>query len=152
MPARAVRFGLDTSYLVALLSGWHERHAATLADYASRRRVRHHPVIPLQALLETYSVLTRLPPPFRVPASTAARQLSDTFRDVAEVPETGPATIWAAIAEFAGRQITGGAIYDAHIADTVFSAGAELLLTWNLRDMTRVAPPGLTVREPAPIS
>jgi predicted nucleic acid-binding protein len=36
--------------------------------------------------------------------------------------------------------ITGGAIYDAMIAQCAVKAEAEILLTWNLRDFTRFGP------------
>ncbi len=55
---------------------------------------------------------------------------------------------WAALQDFAARGITGGRVYDAAIAGSARAAGADTLLTWNLRDMTSVAPAGLNVRTP----
>jgi len=41
-------------------------------------------------------------------------------------------------------------LYDAIIAQCCLDAGAELLITWNVRYFLRVAPPALQIREPAP--
>ena len=46
----------DTSVLVAGFASWHESHAAAREALRCARVVAH-------SLVETYSVLTRLPPP-----------------------------------------------------------------------------------------
>ena len=42
----------------------------------------------------------------------------------------------------------GGTTYDAVIAHSTWSAGATVLLTWNVDDFLRVAPLGLDVATP----
>ncbi|GAB3914246.1 hypothetical protein GCM10011575_18120 [Microlunatus endophyticus] len=52
---------VDTSVIVAAFAGWHQDHASAAAELRQRPRVVAH------ALLEAYSVLTRLPGPHRAP-------------------------------------------------------------------------------------
>ncbi len=63
---------VDTSVVVAAFASWHEGHASA-ATLARRPRV------PAHVLLETYSVLTRLPPPHRAPARLVAEFLAERF-------------------------------------------------------------------------
>jgi predicted nucleic acid-binding protein len=105
-------------------------------------------VIAVHALLECFSVLTRMPSPFRTAPETAERALATYFRDGAEICGLDPEDCWSAITELARYGRGGGRIYDAVIALSTYRAGASLLLTWNVRDFLLVAPPGLEVREP----
>ncbi|HVT44300.1 MAG TPA: type II toxin-antitoxin system VapC family toxin [Thermoanaerobaculia bacterium] len=110
---------VDTSVCVAAFASWHEGHEAALAA------MKRHPRLPSHAAVETYSVLTRLPPPHRVDAELAASLLDTFFRRPYLVL---PATAYAAlIRETADVGITGGAVYDALIAVTVREARATLL-------------------------
>ena len=126
---RRVKFGLDTSCLIALLFNWHQSHSPTLAEYETRRRRKEVPVIPAHALLESFSVMTRLPAGKGLYPGDARNLLAGNF-------------------ELTLRRIAGGIVYDAVIARSAHQAGARVLLTWNVRDMLRVAPLGLAVRQP----
>jgi len=143
-----VKFGLDTSCIVPLLSVGHMQHAPTLEEYTARLRRAEQPVIPVQALLESYSVLTRSPAPLFISPQQVRRMLVENFADVAEFPALSPNQCWAGLDELAARSLGGGLIYDAVIADSCRQAGAQVLLTWNVRDFLRVAPIGLEIRQP----
>ena len=60
------RFLPDTSCLVAAVCSWHEHHPATVEELVRRAKRREETVMAAPALIETYSVLTRLPPPYRL--------------------------------------------------------------------------------------
>jgi predicted nucleic acid-binding protein len=142
------KFGLDTSCIVPLLSAGHAAHTLTRESYAARRRRLEQPVIPVHALLESFAVLTRSPAPLYVAPDQARRLLVENFFEVAEFPGVAPGLCWTALDELAARSLGGGLLYDAIIAQSCHEAGATLLLTWNVRDFLRVAPPGLEIREP----
>jgi predicted nucleic acid-binding protein len=144
----SLKFGLDTSCLVPLLSVAHVLHVPTREAYAARRRRGEQPVVPVHALLEAYSVLTRSPAPLFVPPSQARQLLVENFLNHAEIPGFSTNLAWAAIDELAARSLGGGLLYDAIIAQCCLDSGAELLITWNVRDFLRVAPPALQIREP----
>jgi predicted nucleic acid-binding protein len=143
-----VKFGLDTSCIVPLLSVGHLQHEPTLAGYSARRRRAEQPVIPVHALLETFSVLTRSPAPLFISPEQVHKMLVENFSDIAEFPALSSHHCWAGLDELAGRSLGGGLVYDAIIADSCMQAGAKVLLTWNVRDFLRVAPAGLEIRQP----
>jgi predicted nucleic acid-binding protein len=110
---------VDTSVVVAAFASWHEGHAGAAAALARKPRVPSH------VLLETYSVLTRLPPPHRAPASVVAAFLRDRFQGAPlALP---PRAHLRLVEEAAGFGITGGSVHDALIAATVRHARARLL-------------------------
>lgn len=111
---------VDTSVAVPAALPWHAAHrevSSSLPGEATRAIA--------QVLIETYSVLTRLPPPQRVPAELARDYLNETF----EVPPLSlAANLYAGLVDLvATHGIVGGAVYDAIVAATAVEAGATLL-------------------------
>jgi uncharacterized protein with PIN domain len=132
---------------VPLLAEWHQHHERTTRNYRARIGRGEQPVIAALALLECYSVLTRLPHPVRTPPDIAEQVLTRYFADV-EVAGLAPDTGWRAIRSLAALELGGGRIYDAAIAFTVAGAGASVLLTWNVKRSLTLAPPGLEIQQP----
>ena len=111
---------LDTSVAVAAALPWHEAHVATLESLRGERT----PLI-AQVAVETYSVLTRLPPPHRVPAPVALAYLEQAF---ILPPLTLSTEGHVALLDLAANaSIIGGAIYDGIVAKTAHEAGLTLL-------------------------
>jgi predicted nucleic acid-binding protein len=142
-----VKFGLDTSCLIPLVAEWHRHHDPTTRDYRARLARGERPVIAVHALLECYSVLTRLPHPVRVPANLAEQILTRYFTD-AEIVGVTPETAWLAIRSLAVVDLGGGRIYDALIAATVLRAEVSVFVTWNVKHFLALAPSGLEIRQP----
>jgi predicted nucleic acid-binding protein len=110
---------VDTSVVVAAFASWHEAHAAAEAALARKPRV------PAHVLLESFSVLTRLPPPHRAPPDLVLAFLAERFT---KVPLALPARMHLRLVERAvAAGIGGGSIHDALIAATAISAKARLL-------------------------
>jgi predicted nucleic acid-binding protein len=110
---------VDTSVVVAAFATWHEGHAVAVGALARGTRA------PAPVLIETYSVLTRLPPPHRAPAGLVSSFLADRFPGV---PLMLPARAHLRLIERAAAAgLTGGIVYDALIAATVLHARARLL-------------------------
>lgn len=110
---------VDTSVVVAAFAAWHAGHLAARAVLARRPR------LPMHVLLESYSVLTRFPPPHRTSPAAATSFLATRF---AEPPLGLPPTEYRRLVADAARNgVAGGAIYDALIAWTAKRAGATLL-------------------------
>ena len=61
---------LDSSVVIAAFAPWHEAHSVAL------RAVSPDAVVPAHVVTETYAVLTRMPEPFRMDASTVAAYLT----------------------------------------------------------------------------
>jgi predicted nucleic acid-binding protein len=142
-----VRFALDTSCLIPLVAEWHQQHDQTTKSYRARLDRGEKPVIPIHALLECYSVLTRLPHPVRTDPETAAQVLAKYFEE-AEIAGLEGSAGWSIIRSAASLSIGGGRVYDAAIARAATEAGAVILVTWNVKHFLGFSPPGLAVRDP----
>lgn len=110
----------DSSVLVAAFSAWHENHKVASAAVDRLDAVVAH------CLLETYSVLTRLPPPYRMTADVVSRYLQTTFGDH-RMLGLSPDEQRKLVTTCATHGLSGGAIYDAMIAATCARARATLL-------------------------
>jgi predicted nucleic acid-binding protein len=112
MPASARRVAVlvDTSVAVALVVADHEHHEETFQALRGRTLgLAGH------AAFETFSVLTRLPPPARRTPATVANLLAKTF------PETrflGSRTAASLVAALGATGIAGGSVYDALVGAT----------------------------------
>lgn len=112
-------FAADTSIVLPALLSDHEAHqAAADALSACTSTIAH-------VALEAYSVLTRLPPPRRADASTAAAVLQ------ARLPKalvTLNARLYAsAPSRLAAAGVSGGSAYDGLIALTALKHDIELI-------------------------
>jgi predicted nucleic acid-binding protein len=110
---------VDTSVVVAAFASWHEAH-----DSAARTLDRD-PCLPSHALIESYSVLTRLPAPHRAPAALVAEFLADRFSS--RILTLSAEEHVRLIDRLARVGLAGGAVYDAVIALTAKRAGAVLV-------------------------
>jgi predicted nucleic acid-binding protein len=113
---------VDTSVAVALVVADHEHHDETF------RKLRGRPLgLAGHAAFETFSVLTRLPPPARRTPATVARLLAGTFPESRFLGARAAASL---LAELATAGIAGGAVYDALVG----AAATEHGLTLATRD------------------
>lgn len=109
---------VDTSVAVALVVGDHEHHLPTLEALAGRRLgLAGH------AAFETFSVLTRLPPPARRTPAIVAELLASDF------PHTrflGAGATAALFDRLAAAGIAGGSVYDALVGAAAAEHGLPL--------------------------
>lgn len=115
---------VDTSVAVAALASWHEAHERA-------RRAAANASIPAHARIETYSVLTRLPPPHRLSAGDVAELVSAWFPP-SETLAPSPRLTRGIVERCAALGLSGGALYDALVGLTAAEAG-ETLVTSNDR-------------------
>lgn len=109
----------DTSVVIAVFATWHKDHSVASA------RVNDGIRLPAHVIVETFSVLTRLPPPHRAPAGAAEEFLARQFSGV---PLVLPARRYGSLLRrLVGERIRGGAVYDALIGATANHASAKLL-------------------------
>lgn len=109
---------VDSSVVVAAFASWHELHERALDVLDDT------PLLPVQAALETYSVLTRLPPPLRVAPEPVVEFLRERFPS--SWPALGGQAAAELLVELRAAGIVGGATYDAAIAATARAEGATL--------------------------
>lgn len=140
--------GVDTSCLVPLMSSWHPQHEATVWALEQLKAKNATLVTASQAVAECFSVLTRLPSQVRIPPREAYERMRENLTENFRIAGLNTDVCWLAIDGISGRGLSGGLIYDAIIAHSCAQAGASIMLTWNVEDFARVAPPGLSVRNP----
>lgn len=109
----------DTSLVIAAFASWHESHEAARRALDGGLRLIEH------CALETYSVLTRLPPPHRVSAEVVRDFLTARFPQ--PFLRLSARTCKDFILGLPDRGVTGGAAYDALIAATAAGCGVELV-------------------------
>jgi predicted nucleic acid-binding protein len=109
---------VDTSVAVALLVADHEHHAATVHAIGDRRiDLAGH------AIFETYSMLTRMPPPTRRSATAVSRLLGETFPQRCFLSPRAAAGLLQRLARL---QIAGDAVYDALVGAAAIEHGVKL--------------------------
>lgn len=119
MPRSADIRLVDTSVAVALVSQSHEHHEVVFEAVASLRLgLAGH------AAFETFSVLTRLPPPSRRSPAIVLRLLEHNFPETRHLSSARTETL---LRSFAGGEISGGAVYDALVAAAAVEHGLPIL-------------------------
>ncbi len=138
----------DTSCMVAAVSSWHEHHDRARGEIENRLARKHQMIVAGPALIETYSVLTRLPPPHRIaPAAVLSILEANFIRGVKTIALSAPA--YATLLKSApDAGVSGGRAYDAVIAACARKAGADALLTFNEKHFTTLAGPDLEIIVP----
>jgi predicted nucleic acid-binding protein len=138
----------DTSCMVAAVCAWHVHHAAATAELEARLDRGEHLVVAGPALVETYAVLTRLPPPHRLSASDAYTLIDANFVDGREVAALNADDYQSIIEHASSDGTAGGQVYDAVLAACARRAGVDAFLTFNARHFDRFGTPGLAIIVP----
>ncbi len=110
---------VDTSITVAALLVWHDDHEA--ADEAASGAK-----VPAHVLVETFSVLTRLPTPHRIGRAEAGRLLCDRFPEK-QVLHASPELQRSLVTRLVEAGVEGGAAYDGLVALTAVEWGEVLV-------------------------
>jgi predicted nucleic acid-binding protein len=111
----------DSSVVIAAFATWNRHHEAAVAALAENdiRDLLAH------AELESYSVLTRLPEPFRAEPALVAEYLHEDYPGRRMVlPERERRSL---VKKLASLAIAGGSVYDALVAATAAHHGHTLL-------------------------
>jgi predicted nucleic acid-binding protein len=143
-----VIFAVDTNCIVAVVCDWHADQRAAIAELERRIDRGESMAVPVHALTEAYSVLTRFPAPHRIAAAEAWRLLKTGFSDMGRVVSLTVRQHVALLERLAESGVSGGRVYDAIIAECAVQTGAGALLTFNPRHF-EPAPEGLAIVVPA---
>ena len=109
----------DSSVVIAAFASWNQHHELAIEALGDARDLVAH------VELESYSVLTRLPEPFRAEPALVAEYLREDYPGKRMVlPEPARRDL---VARLAGLAIAGGAVYDATVAATAAHHGYRLL-------------------------
>lgn len=140
------RTAFDTSVVVPALLVSHDHHDRSVRAIRASLADPDGTVVPLPVLIEAYSVLTRLPAPWRLRPEVAELALRRTLTDRVTVSYlTDP---WPVLNTLAASGLAGGVAHDAHIAACARAARADVISTWNRKHFERLDLGGLALREP----
>ncbi len=109
----------DTSLVIAAFASWHESHDAARRALDGGLRLIEH------CALETYSVLTRLPPPHRTSGPIVRDFLKSRFPQ--PFLRLNAQSYKDFILGLPDHGVSGGTAYDALVAATAAGCGAELV-------------------------
>ena len=124
----------DSSVLVPVFYADHPQHIPSTKMFLSAGK---EDFCALRTLGEVYATLTGLPVRPRITGPeglSIVKQITERLTIVA----LGEREYVSALESAASGAIVGAAVYDALIAQCALKAGAETLLTWNVRDFTRL--------------
>lgn len=110
---------VDTSAVVAAFASWHELHDRARDALDRGLHLIDH------CALETYSVLTRLPPPHRCPGTVVRDFLR--LRFIQPFLRLDVQAYKAFVLGLPERAVTGGSAYDALVAATAAAHSATLI-------------------------
>ena len=146
----AVEVFFDTSVLLAgLIDLGPQSGPAQSVLHAVAEKTIRSPGTAWHCCLEFYSVATRLPPEFRLRPEDAVRLLDEEVFGRMSVHDL-PAADRDQMMRFLGAdRITGGRIYDVHIAEVARSAGAAVIVTDNRRHFLSALRHDLRVETPS---
>lgn len=132
---------VDSSVVIACFASWHEHHAV------ARKAMADGPRLVAHAAIESYSVLTRLPPPHRAQPSIVHTFITERFTH--PFLTLSPNGYQELLATVAANKILGGPAYDALIAYTAAEHDATLL-SLDQRAAATYEAIGATVEQLAP--
>lgn len=143
-----MNFTVDSNYLICLLQSWNPHHIDTLADLESRLDNGHQLHLIPHTLLEAYSVMTRMPDPFRKPPALVLHLLVENFSRFPLTPVPASTEVWRLLDHLGAQGVGGGTAYDRWIAFSAHHAGMDYLLTWNTRHFLPNSFAPLTILSP----
>jgi len=146
----AVEVFFDTSVLLAgLIDLGPQSGPAQSVLHAVAEKTIRSPGTAWHCCLEFYSVATRLPPEFRLRPEDAAHLLEEEVFARMSVHDLPAADRGQMLRFLSGDRITGGRIYDVHIAEVARSAGAKVIVTDNRRHFLSALRHDLRVETPS---
>lgn len=95
MPLTAI----DTSVIVAAHLTQHDHHRVAFQAVEKTLEVEERIVLPLPSLVEAYSVLTKMPAPYRLSPSDAFRALKTSLQNVSEIAALSDQDAWPFFAD-----------------------------------------------------
>jgi predicted nucleic acid-binding protein len=145
----AVEVFFDTGVLLAGLIdlGPQSAPAQSLMHAVAEQKIPA-PATAWHCCMEFYSVATRLPPEYRLQPADAVQLLAEeVFARLAvhDLPAGDRASLLRLAAD---DRITGGRIYDVHIAEVARAAGVRTIVTDNRRHFLSSLRHGLRVETP----
>ena len=138
----------DTSCMIAAVCSWHEHHDRAPDAIEGRLERKQRMIVAAPALIEMYSVLTRLPAPYRLAPTTALSVVETSFVKGLKIVALDAETYVEVLRRAPDVGISGGRTYDAAIAACARKGNVQTLLTFNQSHFRPFSDPDLLVVVP----
>ncbi|MDH3598078.1 MAG: PIN domain-containing protein [Candidatus Tectomicrobia bacterium] len=142
------RFVPDTNCMIAAVCTWHEHHERATEEIEHRLERGEALFVAAHTLVEAYSVLTRLPPPYRLSPADALALIEENFIEPTRIITLEARSYRTFLRRVRDEGIHGGRTYDAIIATCALKARATTLLTFNKSHFLPFEERGLTIVVP----
>jgi predicted nucleic acid-binding protein len=142
------RTALDTSVIVAAVLEWHPANDRASVAVSVAMTTEKRVLIPVPALFQAFSVITRMPRGLRLSPSDASDRLRDNFATRSTLVPHDEACAWSFLDGVVSRGVAGGGIHDADILACAERGGATRLLTLNPADFERLGPTSVAIVVP----
>jgi predicted nucleic acid-binding protein len=120
--------------MIAAMCSWHEHHSQAAGEIQRRLERRERMIVAAPALVETYAVLTRLPPPHRLSPEDSLALIEANFIKGAKVIVLQAGSYRDLLRQAPRNGVAGGQTYDAVIATCAIKGKASAVLTFNPGD------------------
>ena len=130
----------DTSVLVAAFVNAHPKHENCLPWLQKVKKKEIEGIISVHSLIETYSILTKLPLSPRINPALALSLIKENILEDFELVTYGKKDYINLLDELSSGNIAGGASYDGLILNAAKKVTADKILTLNVNDFIRVCP------------
>src|SRR6266511_4629842 len=97
---------IDSSVIVAALRSIDERHEDAVRALQRAVDAPDGAIIPIHSLIETYAVITRMPPPHRMSPADALALLRKTFA-TSKLAPLSARSLWPLLNDLAGADLGG---------------------------------------------
>lgn len=135
-----MRVLFDTSILVAGFVASHPKHHSALPWLQRAKSKEIISIVSTHSLAECFAVLTRLPVSPRITSETANYLLRENVIKISKLISLSSNDYQNVLKHMAELGLPGGSIFDALILKAAKNAKVNKLLTFNLRDFTRLSP------------
>jgi predicted nucleic acid-binding protein len=139
---------LDATVVVAATLTWHEAHARSVRAIEAAHGDSSRTIVPRPALVQAYSVMTRLPRGYRVAPERAVELLEGLVLRREDPRTSRQPDAGRLLRAAAAAGVAGGAIHDYEILVTAASVGATRLLTLDPDDFLRFGDHGVEIVVP----
>ena len=126
-----MKIGIDTNIFIAALHANHPNNTAACL-WLNRVLPKNEIIIAEHSLLETYSVLTRLPVKWRLTPAETILLIKNNIKDQITIVHFPNKNFMFWIDKTALNNIEGGQIYDSYIIKTLISAKVDAIATFNI--------------------
>lgn len=130
----------DSSALIAGCVESHPKHEAARKWMSRAKRKEVEFLVAGHSIFEVYSVLTSAPFQPRITPKIAQELLKENVEDHAEIVTLSKKGHQKIMQKLVTRNLSGGMVYDAIIAECALKAKADQIITSNSKDFIRLFP------------